>query len=601
MKDGDIFIPDDDTQKQYKEQLAVLTNNRTQDNLIINLGKLPEVYSFLGIPDKELKTNNKMILKAIGEAGINKHHVPVNVLENLLPLIYDPEAVFKSLSTSKNPDAFVAVLNAKTNKKEQIIAILSPSKDGQGFTFIPSVYEKNNFENLLKNINKEQKVLYIKEKGSEIWGQHQLLPRHKTEPSNKNILTKNDIVKLFKEKYMEQEKHVVYTQLRDKQYYGDYEYRTCSVAEWNDIKDPYYKLIATCSNEAEANLLAKELNKNDRYRSSFDAAREAAKNILSKEKIMSDSKDDAYENYMGELDPNTVDLSETVNEPKERNLMDESFKNAVYQRIVVTKALKEGTLACLPNADGYADTRPVVNLVNGTHYHGDTLLVLKEHQRENKFPSSEYVTHAQIEQAKKDKPGLYIREGQKGVSIYFNTKNDKTGEWEIKTARLFNVAQTSKPWEMKNWAEQKQQEEQHRKTEWLKTQYGENHKPDEPKPKQPGPEVITCSSTEPSKYLGEYLAAVSMGSKFKVTPEQAAEFTKNFGDSLYEKMINKETKEPILSKNGNSITDPFKLSKISNEANKHCVEFIKTIRTEARKVETPEQKMEQTQSRGRGI
>ena len=111
--------------------------------------------------------------------------------------------MLKSLSTSNNPDAYIAALNAKTAKQEQIIAILSPSRDGHGFTFIPTVYEKHNFYRFLNRIHEEQKILYIKSKGSELWGQLQSLPRHNQEPYINNILTKNDIVKQFNENILE--------------------------------------------------------------------------------------------------------------------------------------------------------------------------------------------------------------------------------------------------------------------------------------------------------------------------------------------------------------------------------------------------------------
>jgi len=196
----DIFIPDEDSVMRYQAQLAALLKSSGSKTETIDMGRLPDIYTILGIADKQLKTNGKTILKALGLEGRNKHNVPMDTVENLLSLTYDPEAVFKSLSTSNNPGAYIAVLNAKTKNLEQIIAILSPSKDGHGFTFIPSVYEKHNFDRFLGRIYEEQKILYVKNKGSEIWGQLQSLPRHKSEPSNINIPTKNDIVKQISNK-----------------------------------------------------------------------------------------------------------------------------------------------------------------------------------------------------------------------------------------------------------------------------------------------------------------------------------------------------------------------------------------------------------------
>jgi len=271
------------------------------------------------------------------------------------------------------------------------------------------------------------------------------------------------------------------------------------------------------------------------------------------------------------------------NEVKEtRNPKEEAFLNTVHQRKVITDALKAGTLSCLPGADGYADTKPAVDLVNGKFYHGANLLFLKEHQKENGFPSAEYVTAGQIDNAKKDNPDLFIRKGQKGISIYVSEKNDETGEYENKGFRLFNVAQTNKPAVMKEWAEQQRQEKLQERLEYLQTQYGTGYKLPEPKQKEPGPEIV-CKSTDPEKYLGQYLAAVSMGGKFKATPEQASEFAQKFEGALFERMENGHT-------------NPFKLDKISIEASKYCKEFMRDLRIEAQKQERPQQ--EQTQSQG---
>ena len=191
-----LFIPDAELVKRYQAQLtSVLNNPASAPQYTIELGELPAVYKELGIQDKELKMNTTTVLKAIGRAGENKHHVSNKVFENLVNYVYDPKGVFRSLDGAKNPDGYVAVLNVQSAKQEPIVAILSPSKDGKGFTFIPSVYDKQNFENFLERTHKENKVLYIKEKGNELWGQHQLLPRHNSLPYTTSIQTKSDIVK----------------------------------------------------------------------------------------------------------------------------------------------------------------------------------------------------------------------------------------------------------------------------------------------------------------------------------------------------------------------------------------------------------------------
>ena len=74
------------------------------------------------------------------------------------------------------------MLNTQSKRQDQIIAILRPSVDGKSFTFIPSVYDKQNFEKFLERTHKESSILYIKEKSTELWGRLQLPPRHNSMP-----------------------------------------------------------------------------------------------------------------------------------------------------------------------------------------------------------------------------------------------------------------------------------------------------------------------------------------------------------------------------------------------------------------------------------
>jgi len=510
-----LFVPSLDSIALYKEQLTALLKSNRGRTETIDMGFLPKIYTVLGISDKQLKTNGKTIFKALGIEGRNKHKVSMKTIENLLNLAYDPEAIFKSLSVSKNPDAYIAVLNAKAENQEQVIAILSPSFDKKGFTFIPSVYEKHNFNKFLERIHKEQKILYIKSKGSELWGQLQSLPRHNSEPYTKNILTKDDVVKQF--------------------------FSNTS----NQGLDPPH----------------------------------ARQDINNKENTMSDEKENSS-------------IGESPNEEQKLSPRELAFKDTTWQRKVVADALKAGTLACLPGKDGYADTQPAVNLVSGKVYHGANLLYLKEHQRLNGYPTPEYVPSTQIDRAKKDHPELFIRKGERGVNIHWSEKNEDTGEWEDKSARLFNVAQLNKPALIKKWAEQQKLDALAENLEYKRSQYGTNWEPNGPREKSQGPD-ITCSSTEPKEYLGQYLAAVSMGSKFKVDPEQAKEFTSKMLDTLYEKTITPKAGD----RKDELVADPFKLLKVSREASNYCVEFMKEMRSGPKQEQ--EQKQEHKRSRGR--
>ena len=218
-----------------------------------------------------------------------------------------------------------------------------------------------------------------------------------------------------------------------------------------------------------------------------------------------------------------------------------------------------------------------MNLANGTRYHGTNQLFLKDFQKKNGFPTAEYVTAQAVE-----KSGIPVRKGQHGVWISFSDRNKDSGQWEQKNVRLFNIAQTVSPAKMRGAALGMAAEKQREKEEYLRQMYGGAYQPVEPKERKPGPEIV-CNSTGPEKYLGQYLAAVSTGGKFKVSGEQAAEFSRKMESSLFRRMENGHT-------------NPFKLSQICNAASEHC----KSVIREARAPKT-EQAQKREQKRGRSL
>ncbi|MDR1389524.1 MAG: ssDNA-binding domain-containing protein [Treponema sp.] len=301
------------------------------------------------------------------------------------------------------------------------------------------------------------------------------------------------------------------------------------------------------------------------------------------------------ENENAEIAPDAFENPEPAREQVQaRDPKEQAFLSQLHQRKVIADALKAGKLSCLPGADGYADTAPAVNLANGTRYHGATLLQLKEFQREKGFPTAEYVTQDAIQ-----KSGVPVQRGKHGVGISFSVKNEQ-GVWEHRQANLFNVAQTAKPWKVREWAAEQLEEQLQKKQDFLKTQFGESYQPKE-RSARPGPE-ITCTSTDPEKYLGEYLAAVSMGGKFKASGEQAAEFGKKFEESLFERGVFIDGKFKVtdeqaeFGKKSESHTNPFKLTKICNAAGEHC----KAVCAEIRKEQKLELSQKQEQTRGLG-
>jgi hypothetical protein len=317
-------------------------------------------------------------------------------------------------------------------------------------------------------------------------------------------------------------------------------------------------------------------------------------NINSKEKSMSDG----LESGEPRKEKERIDWDKLDSREKD-------FLNASLQRKAIADALKTGTLCCLPAADGYADTMPAKNMTSDHLYHGASLLLVKQHQKENGFPTGNYLTSEKIDEAKKEVPGLFIRKDQHSVSLYSGMKNEATGEYETERHKLFNIAQTTKPRELVAWVEQEQKEAHDIREERKSVDFGSNYVKQEyasknQPPKNDGPEIV-CSSTKPEEYLGQYLVAVSLGGKFKASPEQAAEFSQKFEADLYRKVTNDQGELMLSKKTGQPFTDPFSLQKTAEKANQHCVNLIRDMKIESQKQNQPEQKLEQQQSRGHKI
>ena len=196
-----MFTADENAAKKFKADVQkVLRDNSIPTKQMLDMGNIPQLYVKLGLPASTLQTNKMTLLKAIGKKGKNPHNVPIDVLENLPALVADPKAVFKSLSTSSNPNGYIAVLDAVNNDGKPIVAIIS-AKNGQNeFSFIPSVYERNNFEKFVSNTVSENRVLYIKDETS-LPSLHNAVLRN--EVSINSIRTKEDFVKDKQEYYQE--------------------------------------------------------------------------------------------------------------------------------------------------------------------------------------------------------------------------------------------------------------------------------------------------------------------------------------------------------------------------------------------------------------
>ena len=150
------------------------------------------------------------------------------------------------------------------------------------------------------------------------------------------------------------------------------------------------------------------------------------------------------------------------------------------------------------------------------------------------------------------------------VSERVKGETQEQDAWITKSHRLFNIQQLNDPEAVREIAGRENAKRLQQSYEYGKKTWGQNW---EPKTKQePGPEV-KCSSSEPVKYLSEYLAAISMGSKFVVSKEQAGEFSAKL-------------RLTVDAPQENGYPNPFKLSMICNEASKECKTVIKQLKQE---------------------
>jgi hypothetical protein len=85
---------------------------------------------------------------------------------------------FKSLSTSSSPDRYVAIIDEVDTRGDIVIVIISPSKIGNGYSFIITAYGHDKFNNFVKNTANEGRILYVKDRGAQVWGRLQLPPQH---------------------------------------------------------------------------------------------------------------------------------------------------------------------------------------------------------------------------------------------------------------------------------------------------------------------------------------------------------------------------------------------------------------------------------------
>jgi hypothetical protein len=226
--------------------------------------------------------------------------------------------------------------------------------------------------------------------------------------------------------------------------------------------------------------------------------------------------------------------------------------SAKHDRKQFIAALDSGSLACLPDKNGFADTQPARNAVNRTTYRGSSQLLLKIFQKQNGFPTAEYCAFDQVEKAANfTGQRTHLIKGSKGVTLNFQINGEQ------KSVRLFNIAQVNNPEAIRAYADHLA----HNREEYLKQKYGDQRRPAEKPAKGP---AIACSSSDPDVYLGQYLIAVSLERPFRASRQQAAEFAQ-------------KTKDFIFERNEAGHINPFNLNRLGSRASNYCKAMIPEI------------------------
>jgi hypothetical protein len=250
-------------------------------------------------------------------------------------------------------------------------------------------------------------------------------------------------------------------------------------------------------------------------------------------------------------DTMTVETGSVTYENISKN--DLAIITAKYDRKKIITALDTGTLCCLPDEKGLADTQAACNVVNRTIYRGSGQLLLKDFQKQNGFPTAEFCTVDQIEKASAfTGEKIYIKKGAKGISLNFSINGEQ------KSIRLFNIAQIHKPELIHAYADHRIRE---RET-YLQERYGENYHPKTTTANKP---TLSCTSSDPDMYLGQYFAALSEGRKFKVSPKLAEEFKQ-------------KTKDFIFERTSEGHINPFNLNRLGSRASNLCKQLLAEIR-----------------------
>lgn len=187
-----IFSPNNSDVEIYNNDLQNALSGKLDFGRTIRVGETPFIYTKLGLKKLPLRLPVSIIQKS----SIDKHNVPLEIIDNLPKLIADPVMVLKSKTIKDN---LVAFINAKDSSNRPVMVVLKPV-NGK-INIIPSIYGKDNFENFIKNNLEAGNILYVDKNKASVYARPNGLQLPKgsiTKGSTNSILTKEQIVKTQK-------------------------------------------------------------------------------------------------------------------------------------------------------------------------------------------------------------------------------------------------------------------------------------------------------------------------------------------------------------------------------------------------------------------
>jgi hypothetical protein len=197
---------------------------------------------------------------------------------------------------------------------------------------------------------------------------------------------------------------------------------------------------------------------------------------------------------------------------------------AVQNSEKIMDALAKGSAPFLPGPGGFTP-EAVRNAETGKVYHGVNQVLLQMHLKENGYKDTLVCT---FDQANTARTG--IKQGAKSIPLTVYNAETK----ESRVHHFFPVSETNNPAAFKT--------------------------PDRTRENQPRVPFIVCDTSDPAKYLGQYLTAVQLGTTFKAPLETQKAFIENMQKDV------QAAKNPI--------TRPYE---IMNRASVECKENLKSM------------------------